>query len=91
MIAGMHTDLRYGAYGSSLFTHNSRNFQEEDSSRGAIETKRDEHGIEIDPFYQPHIVEYHCVDTTKLNRKGRNKGAARSPSPGGGKDWNADE
>jgi hypothetical protein len=55
------------------------------------ETARDEHGIESDPFYQPHIVEYHCIDTTRLIRRGRSPGSAKSPTPSGGKDWNPDE
>jgi len=76
----------YEAIGKSIF-HSQSSFRIPEPQT----VKRDEHGIEIDPFYQPHIVEYHCVDTTRLIRKGRSPGSAKSPTPSGGKDWNADE
>lgn len=43
------------------------------------EIARDHNGIEIDPTYTQHKIEYHFVDSVRLNRKGRTPGASKEP------------
>lgn len=54
---------RLDAVGQSAFhrPRSGRVYQES-------EVKRDKDGIEIDPEYQPSVVEYHFVDTHRLPR-----------------------